>query len=158
MNKELFIAQVKVYQNALRSFLLALCGGRTADADDITQDTLYKAYLSIDRYVDKGQFKAWLFKIAFNSFLNHKASQKQYESIEQAKALVGDSSAENRIESQTLYLALSTLPPRERSAISLYYLNGYSIKEIAQITGSSVDAVKKQLSRGRERLKKTINL
>ncbi|MBR4515850.1 MAG: sigma-70 family RNA polymerase sigma factor, partial [Bacteroidaceae bacterium] len=59
---------------------------------------------------------------------------------------------------QDLYLALSTLPPKERSAITLFYLNGYSIREIAAITEASQDAVKQQLSRGRETLRKTLNI
>jgi RNA polymerase sigma-70 factor (ECF subfamily) len=50
------------------------------------------------------------------------------------------------------------LPPKERSAITLYYLNGYDIKEIAAITDTSEDAVKKQLSRGRDKLKARLKL
>jgi len=53
---------------------------------------------------------------------------------------------------------LRTLPPKERSAITLYYLNGYDIKEIAAITDTSEDAVKKQLSRGRDKLKEKLKL
>ena len=59
---------------------------------------------------------------------------------------------------QDLYLALRTLPPKERSAITLYYLSGYDIKEIAAITDASEDAVKKQLSRGRDKLKEKLKL
>ena len=59
---------------------------------------------------------------------------------------------------QELYLALRTLPPKERSAITLFYLNGYNIKEIAVITETSEDAVKKQLSRGRDKLKEKLKL
>ena len=61
-------------------------------------------------------------------------------------------------EHQSLYLALRTLPPKERSAITLYYLSGYDIKEIAAITDTSEDAVKKQLSRGRDKLKERLKL
>ena len=57
-----------------------------------------------------------------------------------------------------LYLALATLPPKERSAITLFYLNGYSIKEIAAITEVSQDAVKQQLSRGREKLRAILKI
>lgn len=77
MDRDQFIAQVKTQQNALRSFLLALCGGNLADADDIAQESLIKAYLAIDRYTDSGKFKSWLFKIAHNTFLNHTAALKQ---------------------------------------------------------------------------------
>ena len=68
----------------------------------------------------------------------------------------GQESADHNFAHQQLYLALSTLPPKERAAITLYYLSGYSIKEIAAITEVNADAVKKQLSRGRDRLKQLI--
>ena len=50
------------------------------------------------------------------------------------------------------------MPPKERSAITLYYLSGYNIKEISAITETSEDAVKKQLSRGRDKLKELLKL
>ncbi len=87
MDRDQFIAQVKTQQNALRSFLLALCGGNFADADDIAQESLVKAYLAIDSYTDSGKFKSWLFKIAHNTFLNHTAALKQYDSIEAAETV-----------------------------------------------------------------------
>ena len=155
-DRDQFIAQVKTQQNALRSFLLALCGGNLADADDIAQESLVKAYLAIDRYTDSGKFKSWLFKIAHNTFLNHTAALKQYDSIEAAETVATQESADHNFAHQQLYLALSTLPPKERAAITLYYLSGYSIKEIAAITEVNADAVKKQLSRGRDRLKQLI--
>ena len=158
MRRDQFIAQVKSQQNALRSYLLALCSGNMADADDIAQEVLIKAYLAIDRYVDGGHFKSWLFRIAHNTFLNHIAARRQCESIEEARSVMAGDEADRHFEHQQLYLALATLPPKERSAITLYYLSGYSIKEIAVITETSEDAVKKQMSRGREKLKAIIKL
>ena len=158
MTREEFISQVKIQQNALRSFLLALCAGNMADADDIAQDSLVQAYLAIDRYKDSGQFKSWLFRIAYNRFLNHVASRKPCSSMEEASGMMASESADSGFTHQQLYMALSTLPPKERSAITLYYLSGYSVKDIAAITESSEDAVKKQMSRGREKLKAIIKL
>ena len=153
MTRETFISYVEREQEALRGFLLALCCGNKDDADDLAQDALVKAYLSSSGYQDKGRFRSWLFKIAHNTFLNHRASLKTAISIDDAHVqslpLGGDEGGLH----QDLYLALSTLPPKERSAITLYYLSGYSIKEIAAITDTSEDAVKKQLSRGRDKLK-----
>lgn len=127
-----------------------------ADANDLAQETLVKAYMAIDRYKDSGQFKSWLFKIAHNTFLNHVAAQKELEELDNVQAVyVAD---EAIFDKQQLYSALAALPPKERSTLCLYYLNSYSIKEIASITGCSEDAVKKQLSRGREKLKVRINL
>ena len=160
MTRETFIAYVEREQEALRGFLLALCCGNKDDADDLAQDALVKAYLSSAGYQDKGRFRSWLFKIAHNTFLNHKASQRTMESIDdpriQSLPLGGVGEGSSSFQHQDLYLALRTLPPKERSAITLFYLIGYNIKEIAKITDTSEEAVKKQLSRGRDKLKKQL--
>lgn len=153
MTKDQFIELVKSEQNALRGFLLALCCGNRDEADEIAQESLIKAYLSVSSYSDRGRFRSWVFKIAYNTFLNHRSAARTYESLEEAKLLAGTSSADGSYVHEELYLALGTLPPKERSAITLHYLTGYSIKEIAAISDSTEDAVKKQLSRGRDKLK-----
>jgi len=158
VTRDVFIAQVEREQEALRGFLLALCCGKKGDADDLAQDSLVKAYLSSAGYQEKGRFRSWLFKIAYNTFLNHKASCRTMDTLDEARTLISSQSAESSFEHQSLYLALRTLPPKERSAITLYYLNGYEIKEIATITDTSEDAVKKQLSRGRDKLKARLKL
>ena len=136
--------------------MLYLCCGNKDEADDLAQDALVKAYLSSAGYQEKGRFRSWLFKIAHNTFLNHKASCRTTESLDEARALVCNTSSDASFEHQDLYLALRTLPPKERSAITLFYFNGYNIKEIAAITDTSEDAVKKQLSRGRDKLKEKL--
>ena len=158
MTREVFIAHVEREQEAIRGFLLALCCGNKDDADDLAQDALVKAYISSAGYQEKGRFRSWLFKIAYNTFLNHKAGCRTMDSIDEARTLIGGTEADASFEHQVLYLALRTLPPKERSAITLFYLNGYSIKEIAAITETSEDAVKKQLSRGRDKLKERLIL
>ena len=158
MTRELFIQLVSDEQESLRGFLLALCGGNKDDADDIAQDALVKAYLASVGYQDKERFRSWLFKIAHNTFLNHKAAQRTFENIDEARAVVGTNAADVKYVHEDLYLALGTLPPKERSAIVLFYLDGHSIREIASITDSSEDAVKKQLSRGRDKLKTRLKL
>ncbi len=158
MTRGEFIAHVEREQEALRSFLLSLCCGSKSDADDLAQDSLVKAYLSSAGYQDKGRFCSWLFKIAYNTFLNHKASVRTTETLDEARTLISPNATDGSFEHQKLYLALRTLPPKERSSITLYYLSGYDIKEIAAITDTSVDAVKKQLSRGRDKLKARLTL
>ena len=57
---------------------------------------------------------------------------------------------------QELHAALNVLPEKERTAVLLFYLQGYAVKEIAEIMGGSIPAVKKQLERGRDKLKVTL--
>ncbi len=154
----MFIAHVEREQEALRGYLLALCCGNKSDADDLAQDALVKAYLSSAGYQEKGLFRSWLFTIAHNTFLNHKASCRTMETLDDARTLVSTNAADDSFEHQELYLALRTLPPKERSSITLYYLSGYDIKDIATITKTSEDAVKKQLSRGRDKLKERLKI
>ena len=139
MTRNEFISHVEREQDSLRSFLLTLCCGDRNESDA--------------SYKDSGHFRSWLFKIAYNTFLNHKASARTTGTLDDAHTLISSNTTDNRFEHQDLYLALRILPPKERSAITLYYLNGYDIKEIATITDTSEDAVKKQLSRGRHKLK-----
>ena len=158
MTREQFIKLVNDEQEALRGFLLALCCGNKDDADDIAQEALVKAYLASVGYQDKGRFRSWLFKIAQNTFLNHKAAQRTFESIDEARAFLDTSDMDAKYTRQELYLALATLPPKERAAIVLFYLDGHSIRDISKITDTSEDAVKKQLSRGRDKLKTRLKL
>lgn len=158
MTREQFIALVKREQEALRGFLLALCCGNRDDADDIAQDALVKAYLASSDYRDQCKFRSWLFKIAHNTFLTYVSNLRTHDPIYAADEKLSNATADAAFEHQDLYLALRTLPPKERSAIVMFYMNGYQIKEIARITDQSEDAVKKQLSRGRDQLKAKLKI
>lgn len=152
MTREQFISCAEGVQRALRRFLTALCCGDSQLADDIAQETLIKAYLSSEGFENPDRFNAWIYRIAYNTFVSHKRSEKTTLGYEVA----GDSSADNRADDafryQALYAALDRLPSRERTSILLYYMEGYSIKEIAGIVEVSADAVKQHLSRGRKHL------
>ena len=60
MTREQFTEMVRREQEPLRRFLLALCCGDREEADDIAQETLVKAYLSLSDYEERGKGRAWL--------------------------------------------------------------------------------------------------
>ena len=159
MNREEFVQLVKGEQTELRRFLLALCCGNADLADDIAQDSLVKAYLSSQTYSNNGRFKAWIYKIAYRTFLDYRKKIFNYTNLEQATGLSDEATnSDNAFQYQELYDALNQLNEKERTSILLFYIKGYSIKEISKITDTGEDAVKKQLSRGREHLKTKMKL
>ncbi|MDE6085802.1 MAG: RNA polymerase sigma factor [Muribaculaceae bacterium] len=156
MNQDQFIRQIEDCQGTVRRFLVALCCGDAALADDIAQDTFVKAYLACDSFREDSKFTSWIFRIAYNTFLSNRRSTREYETLSGNENVYSTIESDSQFEYQALYDALSRLNERERSAILFHYMQGYSVKEIAELTQSSIDAVKQQLSRGRQHLRSLI--
>lgn len=151
MTRQEFITLAQGVQPDLRRWLLALCCGNASRADDLAQETLISAYLSISRLRSDESFRAWVMSIAYRQFISSSRRIRETEPIECASSVATDSDIPCRYDH--LYAALATLSPKERSALLLFYIQGYSISEISQITSSSDSAVKQLLSRGRQHLK-----
>ena len=140
MTRSEFVTLVEATQRAFRRFLVALCSGDTNLADDIAQESYIRAFMNHD-------------SLGYNCFISHKRTVRPTVDYEQARQFSSGDSADGAFRYQELYAALDMLPPKERSAILLFYLEGYAIKEIAEIIDASQDAVKQQLSRGRTHLR-----
>lgn len=159
MTREQFIENVTKEQEGLRRFLLALCGGDRARADDLAQNALVKAYIASSDYVPRVKFSAWLYKIAYNCFIDSvrkKKPQTTSDDSHEASRLADDSAADSKFEHQELYAAIDKLPPNERAAILLFYMEDRPIKEISSILNIPDGTVKSHLSRGREHLRQFI--
>ncbi len=153
MTREEFINHVEGTQESFRRFLVALCCGDSSLADDIAQEAYIKAYLSLGSFRKIGKFDAWIYRIGYNTFLNHRRAEKKSMGYEEAEKLAGGDVPDSSFRYEALYEALDQLSPAERTCILLFYLEGYSIKEIASIVQASQDAVKQHLYRGRKHLK-----
>lgn len=153
MDKEKFTRLVRKEQEPLRRVLLALCLGDRALADDLAQEALVKAYLSCGGFRDEGKFGAWLYRIAYHTFLDHQRSLRPTAPLDRAGGMAGETDSDGAFRYEALYAALAGLPGHERTALLLFYIKGYQVREIAAIMECSEDAVKKQLQRGREHLK-----
>ena len=158
MTREHFVQLVRCEQEALRRFLLALCLGNREEADDIAQETLIKAYISLADYDERGKASLWLRRIAYTTFLSavKARGRRPVVCLDTVTSLSGTSSADEAFRYQELHAALGALADAERTSIVMHYIEGYKVSEVAQVTGQSEDAVKKQLQRGREELKRRI--
>lgn len=153
MTRDRFITLVENSQKAFRRFLTALCCGDSALADDLAQESYIKAYLSSDGLEDSSRFNSWLYRIGYNTFLNHRRSEKPHADAAVLDNKSAPESSDSAFRYQTLYMALDRIPAKERTAILLFYMEGYQTKEIAGIVDTSEEAVRQYLSRGRSHLR-----
>ena len=158
MTRERFISEVRACQGRLRRFLTSLCGD-PALADDLAQEALVRAYVNSGRFV--GNFKAWLFRIAYNCFIdNLRRVPAPVASLDSPEAQhVADGAASDAsFRHEELQRALTRIPEKERTAIALHYFEDLPVKEIATIMQIPAGTVKYHLSVGRDHLRQHIRL
>ena len=156
MSPESFINHVRAEQESLRRFLLALCCGDSLEADDIAQDALIRAYVSSGSFLGLSKFSTWLFKIAYNCYIDHhRKTRPEIISTDTPQALNVPATEETdaSFRHQRLYQALERLSEKEKAVIALHYFEDRSIKDIASILQIPEGTVKYYLSVGRNHLK-----
>ncbi len=159
-----FIELVKpLYDDALR-YCRALCSKRSADdAEDVLQQSFLKALENFDSLNDRSKFRSWFFKIITREFYNSVRMDfwKKFLPMDDFRELPEIPEVYVRAEEEenksVLSRALAKISPKERSAILLFEIAGFSMEEIKDIQNEkSISAIKSRLSRAREKLKKYI--
>ena len=119
------------------------------DAEDVVQETFLKYITKAPEFNSEEHRKAWLIKVSANISKNMLMFRLKRESVSIYDVQnVGIS--ENDYETFELIMSL---PSKHKIVMTLYYVEGYKSKEIAEIIGISEEAVRKRLQKGRELLK-----
>lgn len=133
------------------------------DADELTQRTFEACIASRDRIRDDASFRSYLFGIARNQLLKvfeRNASRPPVVPISQAEAQLMQTSPSRalvRVDQQRLVLAaVAKLPDDMRGVVEQFYLDGRTLKEIADSNAIPVGTVKSRLFRGRTMLRGVI--
>ena len=131
------------------------------DAEDVTQETLLRAYRALPRYDEREQFRAWLFAILLNrcrtaAVLRGRRARHVGGSLDEAHEIgvppdVGG--AEGRDDIQR---AIAALEPAYREAFLLKHVEQLSYEEMAAATGVGVSALKMRVKRACERLRELL--
>ncbi len=160
------------YRNQLFKSALRMTRSRE-DAEDLVQETYLKAYKYYARFVEGTNFKAWLFKIMKNTFINtYRKAKVQPPKVDFAEVQEGfeEILMENppawAIDPESSFLgseldhevreALGNLPHDYKMVVLLADLQGFAYKEIADILAVPVGTVMSRLYRGRRMLERAL--
>lgn len=130
------------------------------DVQDLVQDVLVSAYHKFDKIENKEQLLHYLIRAARNRSISIWRKQKpQSELTELHAERLSDQgvSPDTILDIQLLYRMLNKLPSKQRDALILFEINGFSMKEIAEIQDSNEGAIKTKISRGRKKLTALMN-
>lgn len=120
-----------------------------SDAEDILQDTLIQYLRTSPTLESPAHEKAWLLRVAGNLSKNLLRAQGYRQADQLEETLV----AQEREDLSYVWEAVKALPVPYREAIHLFYYEGYSTAQIAQILDQKESTVRSRLKRGREKLK-----
>lgn len=137
--------------------LFALCKKFFRDdheALEALNDGMMKIYKNITAYnSSKGSFFNWAYTVVRNTALDKIKLHKLPEAKELSELLQADSNPLKGLEWKDIYTLLDCLAPATRPVCSLFYLEGFSIKEISEKMGISQGTVKWHLNETRLKLK-----
>ena len=123
-----------------------------ADAGDVLQDAILKAYCSYDQLQDPAKFKNWILSIVHNTAVEYLRKRKPavpMDCISEIRAPGSTSDTDTRI---SVWQAVQSLRQPYRTVIVLYYYDELPVSQIAGVVRSSEAAVRQQLLRGRKML------
>lgn len=154
MNNEKDIREAVIkYSNTLyRVCIVILCNEQ--DAQDAIQDTFCRYLEKRPEFHNEEHEKAWLIRVATNicrDMIRFRLRHPKVSIDEMENILVAPEQKETLRE-------LFALPVKQKTVIYLHYVEGYRIREIAEILGISESAVKTRLLRGREQMRDAILL
>jgi RNA polymerase sigma-70 factor (ECF subfamily) len=169
-----FEGEALPHLEAVYRFALRLAGSSDA-AEDLVQETFYRAYRAWDQYTPGTRSKSWLFTICRNVFLRQRERRRRHDEILSETVSGGPPSVSREnpvfaasrdedpegdffkeIVDEEVLSAIDQLPEEYRTAVVLSDLQGLSYAEISDVMEVPVGTVKSRLYRGRQRLQQKL--
>ena len=146
--------------------------GNEAETEDICQEALLRAYEKWDTFRGEARAETWFFRILTNLCLNHHRRQSVWQRVRQWIQSEGKEehwpmriqSSENpeksllsRQSGEAIHSAMEKLSKQQRSIFVLRYLQDFSVREVAEITGLSENSVKTHTARALQTMRKNLS-
>lgn len=134
--------------------------GNTRDVDDLVQETFIAVFRALPTFRGDARLSTWIDRIAVRSVFHHLRTKKTTSTI--ALDAIAEIDGGGRVDEQAhardglrrLYAALAKLTPEARTAYALYSIDGRSINEVAEITGSTKITAKTRIWRARREVER----
>ena len=149
------LALIKATEQSVYRYLKAMLRNEDV-AQDLTQDTYLRAFQSLGGFRGEARLTTWILAIARNLAINRARRiklERRWQVISDTPPDVADEKAAPEHPEPRLMLALDALPPRQREAVVLYYVEELGIDEVARLTGRPANTIKSDLHRARAALR-----
>jgi RNA polymerase sigma-70 factor (ECF subfamily) len=150
VQKKEFIEAVRAAEDSLYRVGMAILRNEE-DCADAVQEALLSAYQKLDTLRDKKYFKTWLTRIVINEC--YKLKKKNRGMISYEEYFMDNEQGKEDTSYTDLYQAISRLPEDIRISVILFYIEGFSILEIADMLETGENTIKSRLFRGRNQLR-----
>ncbi len=151
-SREAAEALVEATYGLVFASLMKLCGGDAALAADLTQETYRKAWTSLREFGRRARFSTWLYRIAYNSFLNHRRGAARTTFLEDAPGLDPEDARPSpeqllseREVRQRLRSVVLELPEDLRFPVTARFWGELPVHEIARLERVSEVAIRKRM-------------
>ena len=122
------------------------------DRQDAVQECVWKAWRKLPQLRDESLFKAWIMRILVNECKRMHRAHWREVAVEEIEIEQPDG-VDNRLRDEVLHSAVMQLPEKLRLAVTLFYIDGFSMRETAQILRCPEGTVKQRLHRARTALR-----
>ena len=155
-----FSILVDRYKNKAFSLLKRMLKNEM-EAEEVLQDSFLKAFNGLKNFKQESKFSTWFYRIVYNSALTKLSNKKrkienEMTSVEdhlELESSINYNQTEQKNISEIINSLIEKLPEKYSTVINMFYLNGMSCEEIAEITSTSVSNVKVLLYRARNTFK-----
>jgi RNA polymerase sigma-70 factor (ECF subfamily) len=155
-----FAQLVDRYWDRLYRWLYHLTRDRHA-AEDLAQETFLRALAAVKTFRAGSNFRAWVFRIGHNNFVNQKRAERRTkhqlpDDAAELDAITAESSAEHREVLEVVSRAVADLPSDFRSALLLRVYEGMSFREVAETLGTTEETARWRVFKARQKLMKVL--